>query len=91
MTNVYNKLNSHEIGYTPYGIANCLLSNYTTSNGGNMFLCLKCYIEYNALKCGKYVVFQSPMYMKALLSKHPFYIQFFLKYCITHKKSKLEF
>jgi hypothetical protein len=38
--------------------------------------CLKCYIEYNALTCGKYVVFQSPMYMKALLSKHPFYIQF---------------
>jgi hypothetical protein len=77
MTNVYNKLNTHEVGCTPYGITNCLLSNYaTTSNGENMFLCLKCYIEYNAPTCGKYVVFQSPMYMKALLLEHPFYIQF---------------
>jgi hypothetical protein len=78
MTNVCNKLNTHEIGYTPYGIANCLLSNYTiTSKGETMILCLKCYIKYNTLICGKYVVFQSSMYMKALLTKHPFYILLF--------------
>jgi hypothetical protein len=66
--NVYNKLNIHEVGCTPYGIANYLLSNYTTSNGEYMFLCLKCNIEYDAPTCGKYFVFQSQVHMKALLS-----------------------
>jgi hypothetical protein len=41
--------------------------------GENMFLCLKCSIEYDALTYGKYVVFQ-PIYVKALLLEHPFYI-----------------
>ncbi len=31
--NVYNRFNIHEVGCTPYGIVNYLLSNYTTSNG----------------------------------------------------------
>jgi hypothetical protein len=40
MNNVYNKLNTHEVGCTCYGIANYLLSNYTTtSKGKNLFLC----------------------------------------------------
>jgi hypothetical protein len=37
-------------------------------------ICLKCYDEYVAPIYGKYVVCQSPMYMKALISKHPFYV-----------------
>jgi hypothetical protein len=44
---MYNKLNTSELGCTPYGIANCLLSNYMmTSNGKEMYLCLKCYVEW---------------------------------------------
>jgi hypothetical protein len=43
-----------------------------------IYICFKCYVEYDAPTNVKYVVFQSPTYMKALLSKHPFYIQFFL-------------
>jgi hypothetical protein len=35
----------------------------------------KCYIECDALTFVEYIVLQSPTYMKALLSKHPFYIQ----------------
>jgi len=47
MNNVYNKLNFDESRCTPYGIDNCPLSNYTTtSNGGNMILCFKCYKKY---------------------------------------------
>jgi hypothetical protein len=42
-----------------------------------MFLCLKCSIEYDAPTYGKYVVFQ-PIYVKALLLEHPFYIQLLL-------------
>jgi hypothetical protein len=45
------------------------------SNGKNMFLCLKCYNEYEAPIYGKYVVYQSPMYMKALIIEHSFYVQ----------------
>ncbi len=67
MNNVYNKLNTHEVGCTPYGIANYLLSHYTTtSKGENMFLCKNCSIEYDAPTYGKYVVFQ-PIYVKTLL------------------------
>jgi hypothetical protein len=40
-----------------------------------MCVCLKCYIERDAPTYVKYVVFQSPTYMKALLSKYSFYIQ----------------
>jgi len=73
---LYNKLNTNESRCTPYGIANCLLFNYTTTlNGGNMILCLNYYNEYDAPTYGKYVVFQSPTYMKAILIEHPYYIQ----------------
>jgi len=69
---MYNNLNTNEFGCTLYGIANCLLSDYTTtSNGIYIFL----YLTWCTNKC-KICVFQSPTYMKALLSKHPFYIQF---------------
>jgi hypothetical protein len=38
MKSIYNKLHSIEHGCTPYGIANCLLFNFTTmANGKNMF------------------------------------------------------
>jgi hypothetical protein len=37
-----------------------------------MILYLKCYNEYDAPTYGKYVFFQSPTYMKAILVKHPF-------------------
>jgi hypothetical protein len=33
-----------------------------------MFLCLKCYNEHARPIYGKYVVYQSPMYMEALIS-----------------------
>jgi len=76
LNSMYNKLNTTESGCTPYGFANCLLSNYTmTSNGKEMYLCLKSYLEWNMITFAKYVVFQSPSYKKALLSKHPFYLQ----------------
>jgi hypothetical protein len=56
-------------------IVNCLLCYYEiTSNGKEICIHLKCYIERDAPTYAKYVVFQSPTYMKALLSKHPFYI-----------------
>ncbi len=56
-------------------IANCLLFYYTiTSNGKEICIHLKCYIEHDAPTYVKYVVFQSPTYMKAFISKHPFYI-----------------
>jgi hypothetical protein len=42
-----------------------------------MFLCLKCSVEYDAPTYGKYVVFQ-PIYVKAFLLEHPFYIQLLL-------------
>jgi len=82
MNSIYNILRSIEYRCTPYGITNCLLFNFTTtSNGKNMFLCLKCYNEYAAPIYGKYVVYQSPMYMKALI-EHPFYVQFFIFFTI---------
>jgi hypothetical protein len=75
MNNLYNKLNTNESRCTSYGIANCLLSNYTTtSNGRNMILCFKCYNERDPPTYGKYLVFQSPTYMKATLIEHPYYI-----------------
>ncbi len=52
------------------------MSNYTTtSDNKEIYLCLKCYVECKAPTHTKYVVFQSPIYMNALLSKHPLYIQ----------------
>jgi hypothetical protein len=70
-----NNLNINEFGFTLYGITNCLLSNYMTTNGKEIKMCLKCYIECDASTYVKYVVFQSPTFMRALLSKYPFYIQ----------------
>lgn len=55
--NAYNKLNIHEFGCTTYGIVNCLLSTYTATSNGNVFLCLKCHVEYVAPTHGKYVFF----------------------------------
>jgi Zn-finger protein len=69
LNSIYNNLNTNEFGCTLYGIANCLLFDYTTtSNGKEIYMCLKCYIERDAPTIVKYVVFQSPTYMKALLS-----------------------
>jgi len=75
---MYHNLNTYEFGRKLYGFANCLLFDHTTtSNGKDMCVCVcsKCYIEHDASTYVKYVVFQSPTYRKALLSKHPFYIQ----------------
>jgi hypothetical protein len=73
--NAYNKQNDVDPGYTPYGATNCLLSSYTTTpNGQEIYLCLKLYVESKAPTHAKYVVFQSPIYMSALLSSHPLYI-----------------
>jgi len=79
LNSMYNKLNTSELQCTPYGIVNCLLFNYMmTSNGKEMYLCLKCYVEWDMSTFAKYVVFQSPnQYMKTLLSKHPLYVQCF--------------
>jgi hypothetical protein len=41
-------------------------------------VCSKCYSERDVSTYVIYVVFQSPTYRKALLSKHPFYIQLLL-------------
>jgi hypothetical protein len=58
--------------------ANCLSSDYrTTSNGKKIYICLKCYIECDALTYVEYIVFQSPTYMKALLFTHPYCVQLF--------------
>jgi hypothetical protein len=55
---------------------NCLLTNYTTTiNGQEMYLCLNCIVEFQVSTYAKYVVFQSPIYMNARLSKHPSSIQ----------------
>jgi hypothetical protein len=52
------------------------LSNYTTIfNAKEIYLCLNCYVEWEVPTHVKYVVFQSPIYMNASLSKHPLYIQ----------------
>jgi hypothetical protein len=51
-----------------------LLYNYFKWKG-YIYICFKCYIECDALTFVEYIVLQSPTYMKALLSKHPFYIQ----------------
>ncbi len=76
LNSIYNNLNTNEFGCTLYGIVNCLLSDYTTtSNGKEIYICLKCYIEHDAPIDVKYVVFQSPTYMKPLLSEYSFYIQ----------------
>ncbi len=46
-----------DLGCTPYGVANCLLSSYTTTpNGQEIYLCLKCYVEREAPTHAKYVV-----------------------------------
>jgi hypothetical protein len=47
----------------------------TISNGKEVKMCLKCYIERDASTYVKYVGFQSPTFMRALLFKYPFYIQ----------------
>jgi hypothetical protein len=53
-----------------------VLSDFTiTSNGNEIYICSKCYIERDAPTYVKYVVSQSPTNMKALLFEHPFYIQ----------------
>jgi hypothetical protein len=76
LNSMCNNLNINEFGFTFYDNTNCLLFNYmTTSNGKEIKMCLKCYIERDASTYVKYVVFQSPTFMRALLSKYPFYIQ----------------
>jgi hypothetical protein len=40
-----------------------------------IYLCFKCCIECDVPTCVKYVVFQSPTYMKAPLFEHPISIQ----------------
>jgi hypothetical protein len=56
-------------------VINFLLANYiTTINGEEMYLCLKCYVKFQAPTYAKYVVFHSPIHMNALLSEHPLYI-----------------
>jgi hypothetical protein len=72
--NACNK-NKNDHGLTPYGVANFLLSNYTTTYDGGGEKMFKMLCEREAPTHAKYVVFQSPIYMNALLSKHPLYIQ----------------
>jgi hypothetical protein len=43
-----------------------------------IYIYSKCYIEHDMSTYVKYVVFQSPTYMKTFLSKHPFSIQLLL-------------
>jgi hypothetical protein len=55
---LYNKKNDVDPRCTPYGVANCLLSRYTTTpNGQEVYLCLKCYVECESPTHAKYVVF----------------------------------
>ncbi len=64
---MYSNLNTNEFGCTLYGIANCLLFEYTTtSNGKEIYVCLKCNIECDVPTYVKYVVFQSPTYIQLL-------------------------
>jgi len=45
----------------------CLLSDYTTTlNGKEIYICSKCHIERDVPTYVKYVIFQSPTYMKAI-------------------------
>jgi len=83
LNSMYNNLNTNEFECTLYGIVNCLLSNYTTiSNGKDMCVCVcVCVCVFKMLYwmwctdiCRIYF-FQSPTYMKTLLSELPFYIQ----------------
>jgi hypothetical protein len=56
---MYNNLNTDEFGHTLYGIVNCLLFEYTTtSNGKELYVCLKCYVECDVPTYVKYVIFQ---------------------------------
>jgi len=56
---MYNNLYTNEFGCTLYGIADCLLYDYTAaSNGKERYISLKCYIESDAPTYVKYVVFQ---------------------------------
>jgi hypothetical protein len=84
LDNMYYNLNINEFKCTFYGITNCWLSNFIITAHGKeiyiyiyiyIYICLKCYIEHDAPTYVKYDVFQSSIYMKALLSKHPYYIQ----------------
>lgn len=54
---------------------NCLLTNYTTTiNRQEMYLCFKCFVEFQVPTYANYIIFQSRIDMNAHLSKHPFYI-----------------
>jgi hypothetical protein len=61
---------------------NCLLTNCTTTiNKQEMYLCFKCFVEFQVPTYAKYIVFQSPIDMNAFLSKHPLYIHIQYQNC----------
>jgi hypothetical protein len=61
------KKNDVDFGCTPMvlQIVYCLV---TTPNRQEIYLCLKWYVKCEAPTHAKHIVFQSPIYMKALLS-----------------------
>jgi len=88
LNNIYNNLNTNEFGFTLYGIVNCLLFDYTTtSNGNEMYIGLKCYIEHDAPTYVKYVFFNHQLIWKHYcLNIHFIYNYCLFIYWITYTK-----
>jgi hypothetical protein len=63
---------------SPYGVANLKMTPYTISNNVDMVdLCINCHANKKLNQNTSYIVYQSPLYMVALLSTQSFHIQLF--------------
>jgi hypothetical protein len=75
MPNTYTDACNPKNGCTPYGMANALLADHTTSaNGQKMNVYLKCKSNMIAPPYARYVVYQSPSYFNSIVSSHPLHV-----------------
>ena len=63
-------------GSTPYGAINAYLADYTTNASGHkMIICIQCHLNKNKPPNAPYVVYNSPTYMKSIITTNLLHVQ----------------
>ena len=74
--NSYNDATMPTQGSTPYGATNAYLVDFTTNTSGDkMIICTQCHSNKNKPPNAPYVVYNSPTYMRSIITTNPLYVQ----------------
>ena len=63
-------------GSTPHGATNAYLADFTTNvSGYKMIIYIQCHLNKNKPPNTPYVVYNSPIYMKSIITTNPLHVQ----------------